>query len=270
MSNTELYHVKTSALSTEVGPKALAELAKLATAEEKIASAIDEINKKNYEIPSMLTEAILKAAKADDTIKLGDIYSIPSAARILNTKVAIALGIREINDDGKAVYTKAARKYFPEDKDDKDYQVKNTFRTNFHHKLKLCIQAAFAIQTKNIEVRRASGTLRLSGPTIEKTYGAPSILLNEQQTQGETELKAKPSFTATAALASPKNKTVGSRRVKKGETKTVTTLSSQETAREVGYTFLKALKKIGKSPLEPATRDMLTEIAAEIVKVMED
>jgi len=269
-----LYEVDKGALSVTVGPACVAELAKTMKEEAKVVDALDAIDRRmNYDIPAMLTEAIVKAAKADKSIDLADVYGTKDRVTVLNGKLGIALGLREIvtddKDKQKLIWAKSLNKYFPApgDKPEDETTVqKNTFRTNFLHKLKLCVQAAHTIVSKNIEIKRTDNTLRLTGPAVEKEFGATSVLLNEKRTQDEVELKAKPSFTSAAKLGAPKEAKVGRVTAKSEPTHT----SPQEAVRSIADSLLRALDKIGKSPLEPETRHALNNVTDKIDELLSD
>lgn len=267
----ELVTVNKGALATSVGPAAIAELAKLQNAERKAEETFEHIyQRRDYDIPAAITEAIVKAARADKAIDLSNVYGTKEQVTTINAQVCIVLGIREYDDKDKLIWSKAVRKYFPapgDKADDEATMVKASFRTNFLHKLRLCIQAAHAIVSKEIDMKRSNGTLLLTGKAVEKTFGAPSVLLNERQTQNEVELKARPSFAATARLGAPENKkaTAGNTRVAK-EKPTGTT--PQEAVRSIGDSLLRALNKVRQSPIEPETRLVLNNVVEAIEEVL--
>ncbi|HEY6020873.1 MAG TPA: hypothetical protein VIY48_13530 [Candidatus Paceibacterota bacterium] len=210
--------VKAGAISKDVGPAVLAGLDKSYKDEAKANQLIEEVKSKRYDLLSSMTLAIVKAAKADDTINLDASFSGEAKKmNVLNDQLGLALGFREVvkgkdsagNEVAKITYAKEVTKYFPTAKDDKKAPEtirKATLRSNFLHMLKKCAQAAAAIVEKDLTVTqdKASGTLQISGPAVTKAFGSDTVLLNEKQTVGEGEnsvkLKEKPSFTALAKM----------------------------------------------------------------------
>jgi hypothetical protein len=212
--------VKASALSVDVGPAVIAGLASTFKEEEKMLELQRGIESKRYDLLAQTTQAILKAATADESIDLSVAFAGDSKKmKILNDQLGLALGFREVTvlpatkEGGPEVkrinWAKAVHKYFPTAKDGKDtaeYKRKDTLRSNFLHMVKKCAQAANGIMVSDakVAVDKASGTLQLSGPAIQEKFGQETILLNEKQVIGEGEnkvkLTAKPSYTAVAAL----------------------------------------------------------------------
>jgi hypothetical protein len=212
--------VKASALSVDVGPAVIAGLASTFKEEEKMLELQRGIESKRYDLLAQTTQAILKAATADESIDLSVAFAGDSKKmKILNDQLGLALGFREVTtlpatkEGGPEVkrinWSKAVHKYFPTAKDGKDtaeYKRKDTLRSNFLHMVKKCAQAANGIMVSDakVAVDKASGTLQLSGPAIQEKFGQETILLNEKQVIGEGEnkvkLAAKPSYTAVAAL----------------------------------------------------------------------
>lgn len=209
--------VKAGAMSAEVGPKVLAGLSESYVKEAQANKLIQEVEGKRFDLLAQLTQGIIKAAKADDTINLSATFGDDKKAMaLLNDQLGLALGFREVTTVGegdKAVkkigYAKAVLKYFPSPKDDKaapETMKKATLRTNFLHMLKKCAQAASAAVESGMTVKKddATGTLMISGPEVVKKFGQDSVLLNDKLTvrddKGETKLKEKPSFTALARM----------------------------------------------------------------------
>lgn len=236
--------IKAGALSKDVGPMVIAGLAKAYDDEEKANKLIDDVKKKRYDLLANTTQAIVKAAKADDTINLAAAFKDDKKAiNLLNAQLGLALGFREVEttgtgDNAKArlVFAKTVTKYFPSPKDAKgtaEYNRKATTRSNFMHMLKKCSQAAHAIVIKDLEVKKddKTGTLLITGPEVTKTFGADSVLLDEKLTVGEGEaekkLKKKPSFTALAEMgAAAEGKVIA----KRGQTGTSGTAVDASTA----------------------------------------
>lgn len=214
----EIVTVKAAALSVDVGPNVLAGLDKSYKDEAKANELLAAVEGKRYDLLSQLTQGILKAATADDSIDLTVAFSGDNKKmNVLNNQLGLALGFREVYTteakDGtelkKIDYAKAVSKYFPTAKDDKkapETKRKETLRGNFLHMVKKCAQAASGIIASDTKVvmDKEAGTLKLSGPAIAKTFGADNVVLNEKQVIGEGEqqvkLTAKPSFTAVAKM----------------------------------------------------------------------
>lgn len=214
--------IKKGALSKDVGPLAIKTLAQVFDDEAKVAQLAHGAEKSRHIVMANLTQAIVKAAKADQSIDLtATVASGDKAAKAmgtLNDQLGIALGFREVVTVGegdkakqKIVWAKSVAQFFPVQGDDKDapeVKRKNTFRGNFVTLLKRCGMTALGIIERNIEtsVDKKAGTLMLSGPEIKKQFGTPSVLLNEKQTVqnakgDDVKLTEKPSFTAIAAKA---------------------------------------------------------------------
>jgi hypothetical protein len=187
--------------------------------EQKANAMLGEVESKRYDLMAQLTQAIVKAAKADDSIDLSATLSgDPKKMNKLNDQLGLALGFREVTvlpatdkvaEIRRIGPAKAVAKYFPGPKDDKngpDYARKNTLRSNFLHQVKKCAMAANGLIVTNTSFVKdeASGTLQITGPAVEKAFGQKSVLLNEKQTMGEGDAKVtlsqKPSFTAVAKL----------------------------------------------------------------------
>lgn len=211
--------IKAGAVSKDVGPAVIKALAVAYEDESKGRELIAGAQNKQYNSLSQLTQAIVKAAKADTSIDLS-IASVQDAKRqaYLNDQIGLALGYREVLTVGQGTqqkqrvgYAASVVSFFPmpaEDKTTDAYKRKTTLRSNFLHMLKKCQLAADSIIQRDIDVKmdKASGTLLLSGPAIKKQFGAASVVLNEKQTvqdaKGEDfKLTERPSFTALAAKA---------------------------------------------------------------------
>lgn len=214
----ELVTVTSGALSLDVGPAVIAGLAKSYEQEQKANQIMQAVESKRYDLLSQTTAAIVKAAKADDSIDLSAAFSGDTKKmNVLNDQLGLALGFREVQeatDAGGNVIkrigtAKAVAKFFPGPSDAKDseaYKRKNTLRTNWLHTVKKCAQAASGlIETKTEFVQdKATGTLQITGPEVKKTFGQETVLLNEKVTVGEgdtvVKLTKKPSFTAVADM----------------------------------------------------------------------
>lgn len=275
--------VKASALSIEVGPKVLGILDKTFKDEAKANEMLGEIKAKRFDALAMTTEAIVKAAKADDSINLAATFSGDTKQmNILNDQLGLALGFREKIEvvDGKGeksfkiATAKGVVKYFPGPKEDKksvEYQRKNTFRSNFLHLVKKCAQAAHAIIEKDmkISIDKDTGTLQIAGPEVKKVFGQDSVLLNDKLTIGEgenvTTLKAKPSFTAIAKLgAEAEGQTLTTRkdsRVASGAVNPQTAIQS------IAHSLVQALSKLSEKP-DAKTIEALEAVYSAVDKVL--
>lgn len=220
------------ALSTDIGPKVLADLDKSNKEEAKAHELLSGVKTKRYDALSSLTLAIIKAAKADKSIDLNAAFpndqvgSIPRKNRLLD-QIGVALGYKELEDTEtgqKVTFAKVTHKYFPGPKDKiksidtetgkvtsrftPEGQKKATFRSNFLHMVTKCTQAAAGLMDDpktDVAFDESVGTLRLTGPIAKTHFGADSVVLNEKLTDttdgGELKLKAKPSFTKIAEIA---------------------------------------------------------------------
>lgn len=210
--------IKSGALSVDVGPMVLAGLSKSYEDENKAKALLSAVETKRFDLLAVMTQAIVKAAKADGSIDLSATFANDAKKmNVLNDQLGLALGFREVTvtkDAGgkehkRIGYAKTVLKYFPGPKDKEDqgeYQRKSTLRSNFLHMLKKCAQASSAIVENDIVVKKdeKSGTLMVSGPKIQQQFGQDSVLLNDKLNIGEGEskitLKEKPSFTAMAKM----------------------------------------------------------------------
>lgn len=219
LSTAIIPKIKPGAMSKDVGPIVIAGLAQAYADETKGRELITGAQSKTYNLLAQLTQAIVKAAKADTSIKLSIASGTDAKAQgLLNDQIGIALGFREVITVGsgdktkqRVSYAKSVTQYFPmpnEDKQSDAYKRKTTMRSNFLHMIKKCQLTADTIIQQDIDVKmdKASGTLMLSGPAVKKQFGASSVVLNEKQNVtdskgNETKLTEKPSFTALAAKA---------------------------------------------------------------------
>lgn len=214
-STAVIPRVAKGALSLDVGPMVIAGFAKVNTDTEQATAMLQGARAKQYDLQSMLTLAIVKAAVADKSIDLTVAFGEDNKKKIyLNNQLGVALGFKVVaNVKGKEVLTYAPKvvQFFPQqgvEKDSEAYKRASTFRTNWSHRLTQCIQAAAGINAAGhtATIDKETKTLRLSGAGIKKQFGSDSVLLNEKQTQenkkGEdVKLKEKPSFTAIAVKA---------------------------------------------------------------------
>ena len=208
--------INSKALSLDIGPKVIGILDRSMQEQEKGHDMILAAGAKKYEAMGLMVQAIVKAATADPSIKLGQAFSGDrKLMEGLNKQIGLALGFREVHTvmDGdkqvqRVVTAKSVAKYFPqagEDTKSAEYQRKNTFRANFTTSVKAAMQAAEGIIVAGAKAQfdDKAGTLRISGPKVKEMFGQDDILLNENAKQKgkDAELTARPSFTAIRALA---------------------------------------------------------------------
>lgn len=219
--------LKKSALSTDVGPAVIRGLAQAAQDEAKAEEVLQQVGEKRYDLLSSLLLAVVKAAKADDSIDLkASVMTGPDANKaqqFLNDQIGVALGFKSVVEvkkkDGTALkvvrYSDSVAAFFPQPGDrlpdgkglTPEGQRRHTFRGNFLTQLKKVEQAALGVIERNIQAKmdKKAGTLLLSGPSIKQQFGASEVLLNEKQTQGEgkkeMKLQQRPSFQAIANKA---------------------------------------------------------------------
>jgi hypothetical protein len=275
--------VKAGALSLDVGPAVISGLDKSYKDEAKANQLLQEVNGKRYDLLSQLTLAIVKAAKADDTIDLSVAFSGEAKRmNVLNDQIGIALGFREVtqmeNKKGDVIakigYAKAVQKFFPTAKDDKkapETVRKATMRSNFLHMIKKCAQAAAAVIEKDITIKqdKASGTLQISGPEVVKQFGAETVLLNERQTIGEgeqaTKLKEKPSFTTLARIgAEASGKTL---QIRKDSRAASNAVDPDTALQSICNTLVQSLNKLTGKPAAK-TVESLQSVQSAIAKVL--
>lgn len=213
--------LKNSALSTDIGPRAIAIMAGEKADEAEIVRLNQDIAAKRYEAQSIITEGIVKAALADDRVDLSLAFSSDTKQKeYLNNQIGLALGFREIvrgepDKNGvawdKFVNAKAVAQYLPmpgeTEENTPNFRVKNTFRGNFITRVQQCAKAAAAIIENKMTAKydKTAGTLMISGPAVKKHFGQDNVLLDQKQRvtakDGKpVDLSEKPSFTALAAM----------------------------------------------------------------------
>lgn len=204
------------ALQKDVGIKVIAAMCSARSDDDEANKLKTAAAAKNFDAQSQLTFAIVNAALADKSIDLAPAFGEDKKLYgFLTNQIGLALGYREVVETPKGgqtvAYSKAVHAYFPAPGDDKDApetMQKNTYRQNFLHRLKQCLQGAahiVASKTK-AEIDKKAGTLRITGPAVKEQFGVSSVLLNgkektEDAKGNEVTLKSKPSFTAMATKA---------------------------------------------------------------------
>lgn len=262
--------IKAGAISKDVGPMVIMGLAKAYEDEAKANALIDAVKAKRYDLLAATTQAIVKAAKADDSIDLSAAFKDnKKALNMMNAQIGLALGFREVETTGEGdkaksrlVYAKSVSKYFPTAKDPKDAPAtiqKATTRSNFMHMIKKCAMASHAIVLNDLDVKKdvKTGTLLISGPEITKTFGTESVLLDEKITVGEgetkTKLKKKPSFTALGEMAAASEGKVVAKRGQSGTSGTA--IDPGMAIQSICTSLLTTLPKI--KTLDPKTAESL-------------
>lgn len=227
--------LKSNAMSLDVGPKVLAAIGAFTRSEREIGELKASVEAKRYEALAATTAGIVKAAQADTSIRLETVFTGDKAAKArLNNQIYLALGLKQVYTVGKEGAEKqkfdwtidAASLVKPEKNDDTNVtNQKGTIRTNLAHMLTKCTQAAVGIIDDGLKVStdKASGSLMLTGPTMQKHFGEASVVLNEKQTvqvkdkkgqvTGEKKLLAKPSFSEIAKRAAEAHGKVHATRV---------------------------------------------------------
>lgn len=285
--------VKASAMSVDVGPVVLAAIGAYTRDERQIGELRKSVEQKQYEALARMTAGIVKAAKADASIRLEQVFVGDKAAKAkMNNQIYLALGLKhvvsvfnkktgEATDKHRFTWTpEAAKLVEPNETDPKDIATqKGTIRTNLAHMLTKCTQAAVGIVDDNLtmNVDKASGTLMLAGPSIKKHFGEASVLLNEKQTVpindkktgekiGEKQLNAKPSFTEIARRAAEAHGKVQQTRVQSGIAHGVTVDANKHIMDLCGMLLkaVNALKEV-TSPVKAALESLNNAIDAKLV-----
>jgi hypothetical protein len=220
----------------------------------------------------------VKAAKADASIRLEVVFSGDKAQKArLNNQIYLALGLKQVymvGKDGaqkpKFDWTPAAAAFVKPNKDDAPdvANQKGSIRTNLATMLTKCEQAAIGIIDSDIDVKtdKASGTLLLSGPAVQKHFGESSVLLNEKQTvmvkdkkgavTGEKKLLAKPSFTEIARRAAEAHGKVHATRV---DSRIGATVDPNKHIVDLCSMVLKAVNAL-KAPIDESVKTALESL----------
>jgi hypothetical protein len=208
--------VLANAISADVGEKALANLKGAMETDAEISDLTFQSDKKKYLTLALMTDAFVKAAKADKRIDLGDVLKDGKTWGVLREKLEVVMGVRIINrsEDGAEKITLApwTKPYLVQTGENKSncetYQDKDTFRSNFQRQVKNAAGAAHAIVEKGIVAKldEKIGTLLLSGPAIKKHFGnVEEVALNERKNVDingkNVTLNNKPSFKEIGNIA---------------------------------------------------------------------
>lgn len=212
-----------TAVSKDIGPKVVAGFAKTQQDEaayKQLGAAIQTNNKANM---AMLTAAIVKAAINDPkNFDLGISFSNDKGDKErLNDNICLAVGIKEIvqvGDGPKAPKTvqwaKSVGNFFPmpgEDRNAPEIRKKETFRSNFSHTMTTAVKAACTIVSEKMKVSQDAntGVLMISGPAVQRQFGAKTVALDGRKVVGEGDekvtLKDTPSYAAVVAMSQEKH-----------------------------------------------------------------
>lgn len=276
------------AMSTDVGAKIVSAFVSVFEQDKQIAEMTRDVDKRRHDVLASMTSAIVKAANNDPNIDLTDVFSgEQKKINALNQLLMLAMGIQEVVTVGKegaktqkVQYTKEVAKFFPTAKDEKGSEAhskKVTQRTTFLHQLKRTIQAAHAIREENITFKtdQATGTLAISGKTVEKHFGVPAVIVNEKQTietgtgdnVQKTKLKVKPSFTELARIgAAVAGKAVQGRTQR--STAPTGVVASDKALINIAKEFVKALGLYKGEVTEPLS-EALKGVANAVTVTME-
>jgi hypothetical protein len=229
--------LKGSALSTEVGPRVANMMLDALRADAQSQELKKSGAAKRYDGLMLMTEAIAKAKRADDSIDLASVFldaKDVSKARLYN-QCYVAMGYKQpvtVKDKARLEWTPGVADIMASKATDPEHNRKESVRTALATQIGKCIQAAIYIVENKATVKadKASGTLQLSGPAIQKHFGEATVLLNEKQNIavkdkkgneiGRKELKAKPSFTEIAKLGAESH---GKIMTKRPDSRAVTT-----------------------------------------------
>jgi len=222
--------VKSTALSVDVGPLVAKMMLDASRADQQSVELRKSGEAKRYDGLMLMTEAIAKASKADDSIDLGSVFldaKDVSKAKLYN-QVYVALGYKApvvVKDKARLDWAPAVLDIMKPGAADPEKKQKESIRTNLATQIGKCIQGAIFLVENKVKTKtdKATGTLEISGPAVQKHFGEASVLLNEKQNVqikdrkgnviGSKDLKAKPSFSEIARLGAESHGKVFTKRV---------------------------------------------------------
>lgn len=219
--------VKAGALSLDLGPMIAKAITQFVEGDIELKAQRSLQAERDYTLSSMITEACVKMARADQSIDFTVMLGKEQEKKVAhNKKVYYALGLKDIVMRGKEGKQEAVFDWNPKtevgkylgvnEKDPPEVkEKKEQYRANLTTLLTKCQKAAlWLLEAKGVEFKhdQESGTLMLTGPGVQGIYGAPVVLVNQKAEQplrdaqgkdmGSTvNLKAKPSFTDMARRA---------------------------------------------------------------------
>lgn len=208
--------VNPSAMSADVGRKAMESFGEAKMADDQIRELSNENTRRKGQTLMSLTMSFVKAAKEDKNINLADINSDKKEdASRCRAKLEVAVGIKIAtkNEDGTDKLTLAdwTKEYLPQpgmDKESEEWRKKETFRTNFAAVFKKAAMAAHAIVLKGIDLKedKERGVLLISGKAVKErfNYDGP-VALDEKKDfkvgDRKVSLAKVPSFTEIARIS---------------------------------------------------------------------
>ena len=167
---------------------------------------------------SKMTNAFILAAKADKGINLAIAGGDDKKAKEkLFDKLRAVLRIVTvtINPDGTETRSQApwADQMFPKigenkkNTQDRDFQGRETMRSNFSHRMREAAIAAASAVKLNVtsEIDKVSGRLVISGKAVRETFNQDRVVLDERQnfkdaSGKDVNLKTKPSIATLARM----------------------------------------------------------------------
>lgn len=278
MAGSVVPHINPKAIQKDLGPQIARMFAGVEEAKSEVERLRKEIGDKNYAAIAKLTMGVYNVAKIDNNVALADHFSEDSKRKlVLNESLYLAMGFKEVikvgggNKVDRVVWSRNLADLLPqhgEAPDTPEYERKNTFRTNLSKQLNKAIGAALDLHKRHIVAKEEGGTLLISGPEVQKQFGAPQVALNERINQGvagsdgkASKLKEKPSFTALYNNAA-KSEGHAVRSGSNDRTNKVLTDPSAAIV-EVGTILLNALSRVA----EP---DKITKPAMETLEKIAD
>jgi hypothetical protein len=204
------------AVSKDAGLIALKYVAAYADDALQIEDLEKGIESNRYKAQSTLVYALWNAGIQDKSINLADSFGSEAEKNRLGKQVRLALGMATLGAKNKIVWKPDVAKLMLKDDgdDERTLRRKESIRSNFSTMLTKSMRVALdAIESGHkVEMDKQFNTLRLTGPQIEKHFGLPSIVLNEDQNTapvfskqgkvtGTKVLKKRPSFTEMARRA---------------------------------------------------------------------
>jgi hypothetical protein len=275
--------VKTSALSLDVGPKVISMIADAVKFDRESQELRRSGEAKRYDSLGLMTQGIVRAAKADGSIDLSAVFGEAkdvNKARLYN-QLYFSLGYKAPLSVGKGktrfTWTPGVAEYVEaENAADPARKQKDTVRSNLTHMLTKCIHAAIMIVENKVDIKpdKVTGTLQLTGPVIKQHFGEATVLLNEKQNvqtlnrkgevTGTKALKAKPSYSEIARLGAEAHGKVFNKRVDSR----ATAQDPHKHLADLCGSLVKALEK-APSPLNEVSRKALESAQSAIESALE-
>jgi len=269
---TEIFipEIKSKALSKDVGPAFVRIQAKV---DQDTAQAEDLANNaKRSKAAAMadLTLAIIKATKADTAINLALVTDTSADAKRdrdkLFAQIYVATGLKtvaQVGDKKRLVWSPEVQDLFPATGESTEAgtpgAAKATLRSNVSHAYTHAMHAALSIVERNIsaEMDKATGTLKISGPEVQKQFGVKEVALNEKRTVVPTDKKGKasgdpielkqiPSYSALRREAEVRHGKVARGPVTND--RRIKTTDPQTAVREIALALVKAIEALKEKP----------------------